>query len=79
MAVGGFVGIGALGVAKIVAVGIGPEGGVDDFDVFFGDELGVVSMLRVETFFEGIVHGVDGSFAVFIAIESVEIGFLEEK
>ena len=78
-AVGGLVGIGAGGVAEVVAEGIGPEGGVDDFDVFFGNLFGVVVMLLVEAFFEGVVHGVDSDFAVFVTVEGVEIGFLDEE
>ena len=75
-AVGWFVRIGTGGVAEIVAEGIGPEGGVDDFDVFFGDLFGVVMMLFVEAFFEGVIHGVDGGFAGFVALHGVEIGLL---
>ena len=50
-AIGGFVGIGAFGVAKIVAVGVGPESGINDFDVVLGDEFGVIIVLFVEAFF----------------------------
>ena len=50
VAVGWFVGVGTGGVAEVVAVGVGPEGGVDDFDIFLGDLLGVVAVVGVETF-----------------------------
>lgn len=78
-AVGSFVGIGTFRVAKIMTIGISPESGVDDFDVVFRDEFGIVVVLFVETFFEGVVHGIDGGFAVVIAAHGVEVGFLNEE
>ena len=78
-AVGGFVGIGTFRIAKVVTIGVGPEGGVDDFDVVFGNELRVVVMLFVETLLESIVHGVDGGLAVVIAAHGVKVGFLDEE
>ena len=36
-------------------------------------------MLGVETFLEGVVHGVDGGFALFVTVHGVEVGFLDEK
>ena len=78
-AVGGFVGIGTLRVAKVVTIRVGPEGGVNNFDVVFGNEFGIVVMLLVETFFESVVHGVDGGLAVVVSRKSVEVGFLDEE
>lgn len=36
-------------------------------------------MLFVEVFFESIVHGVDGDFAIFVALHGVDIRFLDEE
>ena len=36
-------------------------------------------MFFVEAFFESIIHGIDGGFALFVPIECVEVGFLKEK
>ncbi len=36
-------------------------------------------MVFEETFFESVVHGVNGSFALLVAVESVEVRFLNEK
>ena len=41
--------------------------------------LGVVIVLGVEAFFEGVVHGVDGGLAGFVAGHGVEILFLYEE
>ena len=79
VAIGGFVGIRAFGVAEVMAIGIGPEGRVDDLNVFLGDEFWVIAVVFVKAFFEGIVHGVNGGLAVFVALEGVEVGFLDEK
>ena len=62
-----------------MAVGISPEGGVDDFDVFLRDEFRIIAMFFVEIFLEGVVHGVDGGLAVVVAAHSVKVGFLDEK
>ena len=78
-AVGGFVGIGTFRITKIMTIGVSPEGGVDNFDVVFGNEFRVVVMLFVETLLEGVVHGVDGGLAVVIAAHGVEVGFLDEE
>lgn len=78
-AVGGLIGIGAEFVAKVEAEWVGPEGWVDYGDVFFGDGFGVVFVLFIETFFESVIHSVDGGLAIFVALESVEIGFLDKK
>lgn len=78
-AVGWFVGVGTLRIAEIVARWIGPEGWVDDLDVVLGDLLGVILVLFVEAFFKGIVHSINGGFTSFVAVESVDVGFLNEK
>ena len=78
-AVSGFIGIGAFRIAEIVAVGVSPKGGVDNFDIVFGNEFRVVVVLFVETLFKSIVHGVDGGLAVVVATHSVEVGFLDEE
>lgn len=36
-------------------------------------------MSLVKAFLEGIIHGVDGGFAIFVAFESVKVGFLNEE
>ena len=36
-------------------------------------------MFFVEAFFECVIHGIDSGFAFFIAIHSIDIGFLNEK
>ena len=36
-------------------------------------------MFFVETFFEGVIHGVDGGFAFFVAVHGIDIGFLDEE
>ena len=36
-------------------------------------------MFWVETFFEGIIHGVDGGFARFVALHGGDIGVLDEE
>ncbi len=79
LAVGRLIGIGAEFVAKIKAEWVSPESWVDDGDVFFGDGFGVVFVLFVKAFFESVIHSVDGGFSIFVAFESVEIGFLDEK
>ena len=78
-AVGGFVRVRASWVAEVVAIGVSPEGGVDDFDVVFRNEFGIVVVFLVETFLEGVVHGIDGGFAVVVAAHGVEVGFLDEE
>lgn len=62
-----------------MAIGIGPEGRIDDFDVVFGNEFRIVVVFFVETLFESVVHGVDSGLAVVISAHSVEVGFLNEK
>ena len=78
-AIGGFVGVGTTGNAEVDTVRVGPEGGVDNGDVFFADSFGIVAVVFVETLFQSVIHGVDGDFAGFVAIESIEIVFLDEK
>ena len=71
VAVGGLIVVVAADVAKVNAVRVGPEGGVDDFDVFLADLLGVVAVFFVETFLKGIIDSVGGDFALLIALHSV--------
>ena len=79
IAIGRFVRIGAKFVAEVKAVRVGPEGWVDDSDVLFADFRRIVAMVFVKTFFERIIHSVDGGFAIFVAGHSVKVGFLNEE
>ena len=58
---------------------IGPEGRVDDLDIFLGDKFWVIVVFWVEAFFESVIHSIDGGFAIVVTFEGVEIGFLDEK
>lgn len=49
--VGGLVGVGAADVAEVDATGVGPEGWVNNGDVFLADGLWVVAVVFVKTFF----------------------------
>lgn len=49
--IGWFVEIRAYRVTKIMAVGVGPEGGVDDSDVVFANVFGVIAVIGVVAFF----------------------------
>lgn len=60
-----------------MAVGVGPEAGVDDFNVVFGDEFGIIVVFFIEVFLEGIIHGVNGGLAGVVALHGVEVGFLD--
>ena len=62
-----------------MAIRIGPEGWVDDSDVFFGNGFWVITVFFIETFFEGIIHSIDGGFSVFVAFKGIDVGFLDEK
>ncbi len=33
----------------------------------------------VKAFLEGIIHGVDGGFAIFVAVHGVDVGFLDKE
>lgn len=77
--VGGFVRIGAKRIAEIKTVWIGPDGRVNDGNIFFANFGRVVTVVFIETFFECVIHGVDSGFAVFVAGHSIKIGFLDEK
>lgn len=79
LAVGGFVKVRAEWVAKIVTKWIGPEGWIDNGEVVFRDVFGVVAVFGVETFLEGIIHGVDGGLATLIAVHGFDVGVLDEK
>lgn len=70
-AVGGDVGVGTLWVAEVVTGRVGPEGGVNDFEVGFGDGGGVVTVVFIEALLEGVVHGIDGGLAGFVATHGV--------
>ncbi len=58
---------------------VGPEAGVDDFEIVFGDKFWIIAMVFVEIFFEGVIHGIDGGLAIVVAFHGVEVGFLNEK
>ena len=60
-------------------VGISPKAWVDNFDIILGDEFGIIAMFFVKTFFEGIIHGVDGGFAIVVAPKGIDVRFLDEK
>ena len=77
--VGWLIGIGAERVAEVKTKWISPESWVDDGDVFFGNGFRIVVVFFVEAFFKGVIHGVDGGFAIFITFESVEVAFLDEE
>lgn len=79
VAVGWFVRIRAERIAEVKAERIGPEGWVDDGDVFFGDGFWIVAVSLVETFFEGVIHGIDSGLAVLVAFECVDVVFLDEE
>lgn len=79
LAVGGLVGVGAEFVAKVETEWVGPEGWVDYGDVFFGDGLRVIFVFFIEAFFKGVIHSVDGGLAIFVALKSVEIRFLDKE
>lgn len=77
--IGRFVRIGAKFVAEVKTVRVGPEIWVDDGDVLFADSGRIVAMVFIKTFFERIIHSVDGSFAIFVASHSIKVGFLNEE
>ena len=79
VAIGWLIGVGTKFIAKIESEWVGPEGWVNYGDVFFGDCFGIVFVLFIEAFFEGIIHGINGSFAVFVTLKSVEIGLLNKE
>ena len=79
VAVSWLVRVGAKRVAKIDAIRIGPEGWVDDLDVFFANFGWVIIVIFVEIFFERVVHSVNGGFAIFVASHSIEVGFLDKE
>lgn len=62
-----------------MTVWIGPEGGIDDFDVVFGNMLWVVFVLGIETLLESVVHGVDGGLPGFVAAKCIDVLLLDEK
>lgn len=79
VAIGRFVGIGAAAMTEVEAVGIGEELGVDDGEIFFVNLGRIEAVFRVVIFFEGVIHGVDGGFAIVVAVHGVNIGFLDEE
>ena len=78
-AIGGFVAIGAEFVANDKAERVSKEIGVHGGEVVFKNFFGVEAVLFVEAFFERIEHGVDGDFALLVALHGVNVDFLEEK
>lgn len=78
-AVGGLVVVGAEGVAEIEAEWVGPEGRVDDGENFLAELLGVIAVIFVETFLEAVIESVDGGLTLLVALNRVEVGFLDEK
>lgn len=79
LAVGSLVLISTAGFAEIDAGRVGKKLGVDNFEVFFGDRFGVVAVGGEKTFFEGVKHGVDSNFALFVTLHGVDVEFLGEK
>lgn len=78
-AIGWLVNVRAKGIAEVKSLRIGPEGGVDHLNVGFADSFWVVTVVFVKALLEGIIHGVDGGLAVFIAFQGVEIRLLDEE
>lgn len=66
-------------VAEEDALWVGEETRVEGGEIFFGDGFGVETVFWVETFFEGVIHGVDGGFAVVVTGHGIDVLFLEEK
>ena len=62
-----------------MTIRIGPEGRVYNSDVLLGDCFWIVTVVFVKTFFQSVIHGVDGGFAIFISRKSIEVGFLDEE
>ena len=79
VAIGRFVEIRAKRVAEIKTIRVGPEGRVDNGDVFLANFRWVVAVVFVKAFLEGVIHGVNGNFTIFVTFHGVEIGFLDEK
>lgn len=58
---------------------VGPKARIDDLEVVFRDLFGIITVVFVKTFFKGVIHGIDGSFAIFVPIKSIDVGFLDEE
>ena len=77
--ISGIVMIGTERVAEIESERVSPECGIDNGDIVLGNLFGVVAVVLVETFFEGVVHGVDGGLAVGVAVDGVDVGLLDKE
>lgn len=58
---------------------VGPKARIDDLEVVFRDLFGIITVFFVKAFFKGVIHGVDGSFAIFVPLKSIDVGFLDEE
>lgn len=79
VAVSGLIGVRAFGVAEGVTGRVGEIVWVDNSESVCGNVFGVVVVVFVETFFKGVVDGVDGGFASIVAMHGVKFGFLVNK
>ena len=50
LTVGWLISVGTERVTEIEPIGVGPKGGVDNFDVLLADGFGVVAVVFIETF-----------------------------
>ena len=77
--IGGLIGVGTLWVTEGATGRVGEISRVNNSKSVWGKIFWVVTVVFVETFFESVVHGVDGGLAIFISLEGVKIRFLDEK
>jgi len=78
-AICGLIRVRAEGIAEIKSKRVSPESWVDDGDVFFGNSFRIVAVSFVKTFFESVIHSVDGGFTILVALKSVKVVFLYEE
>ena len=78
-AVGATVVVARLGAAKLVAIWIGKERWVNRAQCLAIDRIGVVVIFFKIHFFQTIVHCVNGSFALVIALRRFGCDFFTEK
>lgn len=73
VAIGWLVGIRAEWVAKVVAGWVSPKFRADGGENVRGNGAGVITVCFVEIFFYGVIDGVDGGFASFVASEGLKV------